>query len=159
MHVINHQPSRREGGEKNTQREGGTEGEENCFFFFRLARERGWREGERQIHRERGTEGEGEREGEGGRRNLFFLLLPHERERVAGGRAGGGERERDEEGTRRGERERGRDGPRGGERQEHREREGRREREGVTNREEERERGREGGREEGERESKGLTDI
>ena len=58
--------------------------------------------GERET--ERGRDGGGERErytetergrerNFNGRRKLFFLLPPRERERVAEGRAGGGERE------------------------------------------------------------------
>ena len=126
-------------GERDAETEGGT-AEGNCFFFFRLPRERGWRKGglegeierdeegtggERQIHREREGRGRG-REGEGGGRG---------RERERGWRKGGleGERERDEEGT--GERERAR--------------------EGVTNGEGEREGGGERERERGRREGGG----
>ena len=62
---------------------------------------------------------------------MFFLLPPRERERVAEGRAGGGEREgrRDLWGE---ERERGREGGTAGERQRHREREVRRGRDRDT---------------------------
>ena len=151
-------------GERDTQRqrEGGTEGEgeggrelltaeENCFFFFRPARERGWRKGGRG--RERGTKGpggerawEGRTDGpggggretktkrEGGREILMteekkILLPPRKRERVAEGRAGGGEREREREGGCDKQRERAREGGReGGERESEGGREGERER-------------------------------
>ena len=109
--------------ERDGAREGGTEGE---------------RETQRQRQRQGGREGEGERErererGRGSERNfkggrkLLFLLPPHERERVAEGRAGGGERGTKGPGGR--ESVGGRDGRGGGERQRHRERERRRERE------------------------------
>ena len=90
------------------------------------AREGGTEGGQRHTETERGRErGRGRERNFNGGRKLFFLLPPRERERVAEGRAGGGERERGREGrtggggetkTQReagtegeGERERGRD--------------------------------------------------
>ena len=75
----------------------------------------GGTEGERETHRDSEREGRREREREIGRerRKLFFLLPPHERERVAEGRVGGVERE--ERSDWGGERERGREGWMGGE--------------------------------------------
>ena len=125
--IIGERERQREGrrdreGERDTEIERGRDGgrgrgsERNFnsgrkLFYLPPARERGWRKGTREG-RERGMPETGrERESVGGREILtaeefFFLLLPHERERVAEGRAGGGEREGRRD--RGGERERGR---------------------------------------------------
>ena len=121
-----------EGGREFLTVEGNTAAEEKCFFFFRPARERGWRKGGREEERERdeGTGGERQRAREGRRGRDRDRDTEREGRRGRdtdrdrdGGTEGEGERERGREGGR--ERERGR-------------REGDREREGEG--EEERER-------------------
>ena len=90
------------GGEREREGEKNFDGGRIIFFFFRPARERGWRKGGREGVRER-------TKGPGGRESM-------------GGRNGRGERQRHRE--REGQRERERERERGRER--HIEREGRR---------------------------------